>query len=388
MVKKITYVSRTTIPSRSANSIHVMKMCDALSQEGYKISLLTDPIIAKKMDSNEPEIIDDYKYYGARHHFKIIKLYYPWIKKVNGIIYSIYSFFWIKRRKTDLVFSRDLLTAFLCATYDYKVIYECHGISDSYFDIYILNKLIKYKKLNMFISISNEMYKILLHRYPEIININHLTAHDGVDLNQFGESVKKYEIRENLKYTKKDFVIGYTGSLMNGRGIELIIDLAEKLQDYKFFVAGGREFEIEYYNEYKKRERINNIFFNGFIPNGKIVKYLSACDLLLMPYQKNLTSASGIKINNTKWMSPMKMFEYMASGVPIVSSYFRVLEEVLHHNHNAYFVDPENIDEWIHAIKQLHSDIKLRKKLSENARHDVTNYTWLNRAQRIIYNLK
>ena len=81
-------------------------------------------------------------------------------------------------------------------------------------------------------------------------------------------------VPENLKYTKKDFVIGYTGSLMNGRGIELIIDLAEKLQDYKFFVAGGREFEIEYYNEYKKKKRINNIFFNGFIPNGKIGDYL------------------------------------------------------------------------------------------------------------------
>ena len=50
MNKKITYICRTTIPCRSANSIHVMKMCDALSQLGHKVSLLTDYIIAKKMN--------------------------------------------------------------------------------------------------------------------------------------------------------------------------------------------------------------------------------------------------------------------------------------------------------------------------------------------------
>ena len=72
--KKITYVSRTSIPSRSANSIHVMKMCDALSRLGYKVSLLTDPIIAKKMRSDEHEIIDENEYYGVEKHFEIVKL--------------------------------------------------------------------------------------------------------------------------------------------------------------------------------------------------------------------------------------------------------------------------------------------------------------------------
>ena len=140
----------------------------------------------------------------------------------------------------------------------------------------------------------------------------------------------------------------------------------------------------ELYKELAKKNNIGNILFLGFIPNSKLADYLNACDILMMPYQKQLYSASGKKRNSSQWMSPLKMFEYMASGNPIISSDIPVLKEVLENEVNSLLVQPDSLDEWISTINRIKNDNNLGRKLARNARSRAESYSWTKRAKNIL----
>ena len=130
----IAYVSRSSIPSRSANSIHVMNMCNALSKKTKKLYLVTDAKIGQKAGVYEAGVKDEFSYYGIEKTFEIVKIKYIWINKLTGIFFSLLSFLWVKKNNIKIVYTRDLLTAYLCSSFNCRVIYESHGISESKFD--------------------------------------------------------------------------------------------------------------------------------------------------------------------------------------------------------------------------------------------------------------
>ena len=132
---------------------------------------------------------------------------------------------------------------------------------------------------------------------------------------------------------------------------------------------------------------INNVNICGFVPNGKLHNYFAASDLLVMPYQKEVSVSSGMG-STSEWMSPMKMFEYMAARRPIISSDLPVLREVLRHEENAILIDPLDIEKWVQQIIRLRYNAELRQKLSQKAWEDVAEkYTWDKRVQNIFSKL-
>jgi glycosyltransferase involved in cell wall biosynthesis len=79
------------------------------------------------------------------------------------------------------------------------------------------------------------------------------------------------------------------------------------------------------------------------------------------------------------------MFEYLASGVPIVSSNLPVLKEILRHGENCLLVEPDNLSAWLSAIDTIEVDRSLADRLGKNAHTDYKkNYTWKRRAEKII----
>ena len=112
---------------------------------------------------------------------------------------------------------------------------------------------------------------------------------------------------------------------------------------------------------------------------------MKSVDVLLMPYQRSVSI--GVANQDTAgWMSPMKMFEYMATGVPIISSDLPVLAEVLDHKKNALLVSPERIEDWIRALDRLMKDKEFASALGVRAHNDYkSHYTWTIRAKRILH---
>ncbi len=196
---------------------------------------------------------------------------------------------------------------------------------------------------------------------------------------------QKQEIRKVLmtdSYENYKNIVGYFGHLYKGRGIEIIQALAERHQDTAFMVFGGNDEQIEVF---KKQNQLNNLKVMGYIKPAKVHEVMKAMDVLLMPYQRSVTIGRKQETDTGSYMSPMKMFEYMASCVPIISSRLPVLEEVLKDGENCLMAIPDDSSDWSMCLRRLLSDQLLVNKLAENAyRGYEAEYNWRARAQKIL----
>jgi glycosyltransferase involved in cell wall biosynthesis len=82
--------------------------------------------------------------------------------------------------------------------------------------------------------------------------------------------------------------------------------------------------------------------------------------------------------------SPLKLFEYMASGTPIVASNLPAVAEILRDGENALLVPPGDVAALTDAIRRLRDDPILGAELARQAKQDVREFTWDKRAMRIV----
>lgn len=101
--------------------------------------------------------------------------------------------------------------------------------------------------------------------------------------------------------------IGYTGYISERTNTELLRYIAEKRPEYDLVLAGPVEISTE---EFEKL-LLPNVCYEGVIPYEKMPDFLKNLDICLIPHHDNLYSRS---------MSPLKLFQYLASGRPIVST--------------------------------------------------------------------
>ena len=120
-----------------------------------------------------------------------------------------------------------------------------------------------------------------------------------------------------------------------------------------------------------------NVRTTGHRPPAEARRYLAAADVAIIPF-------SGATIIAREHTSPLKMFEYMAAGVPIVASDLPSLREVLRHEHNALLVPPDDNAALAAAIERLLSDHELAARLAGTARNEVADCTWNRRAAGIV----
>jgi glycosyltransferase involved in cell wall biosynthesis len=107
-------------------------------------------------------------------------------------------------------------------------------------------------------------------------------------------------------------------------------------------------------------------------------------DVLLMPYQENVSI--GVAGHDTaRWMSPMKMFEYLGAGVPIISSDLPVLREVLNDGYNSLLAPASDARAWISALARLEADPGLAAHIAATAHAQYEQqHTWTRRAEQIV----
>ena len=169
-----------------------------------------------------------------------------------------------------------------------------------------------------------------LEYYPTLLSPEQIIVEpDAVDLERF-EALSDVRVARLKSHLPEDvFTVGYSGHLYEGRGIDLILELVERLPTINFILMGGEEVHIENWRRVIRNRELKNVTLIGFVPNAELPLYLAACDVLLMPYQQNI-QVQGSTISTHEWMSPMKMFEYMAAKRLIISSDFPILRTVLH----------------------------------------------------------
>jgi len=374
---KIVYISAAIIPSRTANSVHVMKMCQAFVQNGHEVVLLA-PDVAQ----TEPGIDDVYGFYGVEPCFPLIKL--PWTGvKGRAYLYGLFSGLKARRLRPHLVYGRFLPGCFFSAMFGLPTVYEAHMPIERFeswsfrkVGSWMLSRLIRSGHFQRLVGISTPIQSYYQQRYAKLKG-KVLVAPDGADMPQ---DAGKLRLGNGHRLQ-----VGYVGHLYDGRGVELIVDLAKACPDADFHLVGGHEADIAYWQG--QVEGLDNIFFHGFVPPAQTDQYRQAFDVLLAPYQQKVSIYGG-RGDSSQWMSPLKIFEYMSAGKPILCSDLPVLREVLTDEETALMCDPESVQGWIAALKRLHRDEELGRRLGIAAQNEFrAKYTWKARAKTVLKRL-
>ena len=369
---KILYISNSYIPSKTANSLHVMKMCQAFADNGHETIL----VAPDRPDVTLQDVADPFEYYNVSKSYKLQFLKSPKIgKKTVGYICSLFNF--LRKNKFDVIYSRFLIGTVISVFLRRKTIFESH-------DPVFRNGLIK-KILFNYISNSKKMVKIVVisealkkiyTRYNTTLTSKLCVAHDGSD------SINDFSTRVKLRGAF-DFNVGYIGHLYPGKGVEVIELVSPMCPNVGFHIIGGLEQDIDHW---KSKIKQDNVFFYGFLPQSELTKYINSLDICLLPNQHVVSVYGGGKTNISEFTSPLKMFDYMAHKKAIISSNLPVLKEVLNDT-SSILVDPEDFEGWQKAIEQL-SDDELRNSISQKAYDDFEKkYSWKRRAKNILKEL-
>lgn len=359
--QKISYIAEINLDSKSAYKHQVLKMCDAFSELGLEVNLYV--ISKSKISFNQIR-----KNHLLKNSFKIKAIF----KKNKNLNFLSRLIFFIKINKeidNSLIYSRSVLCSLLFSLLDKNNFLEIHqensgltGFLYSFFKKKIL------KKIN-FIFISKNLKKIFsLHNKKTLI------AEDGVDIRDFNNYKNK-----NFREKKNSCV--YTGSLHRGKGFEFIIQLAKKNKNLEFFVYGDvNTTQKKLINQTK---RIKNLKMMGHVEYSKIPNVLRNHPIILMPYDKKVFG-NHRSANLADYMSPLKMFDYLASGKVIISSKNENILKILKNNYNSLICNNLSLVEWSNKIMYSMSNSNLKKILNRNAFMTAKKFTWKGRANKIL----
>lgn len=366
---KIVAVAGSTIPSDTANSIQVMKACNALVQIGHDVTLLVPGTATTDVNLKQ--------HYGLQTDFPI-----EWLSSSSRRRFTWDAVRRARVLKADILYTWFPQSAVFALLRGMPVIFEIHIQPTGTFGPLWHRAFVGLRGRKRLVSITRALVDILegdfhIHLPPEQIVI----APNGVDLERFAALPDPFTARQQLGLREAPTVM-CTGHLYAGRGAELFIALARTIPDAHFVWVGGRQEDIEFWRQRVDTNKIYNVTFVGFIPNGTLPLYQAAADILLMPYSSSIMGSSGTA-DSAAVASPMKMFEYMATGRAIASSYLPVIHEVLNET-NAVFCKPDDTNSWKIALERLLKDQRLRDELGQQAKQDAQRYTWVARAQRIL----
>ncbi len=372
---KIIYISSSVIPSRAANSIHVMKVCQAFSDLDYEVTLLAP----NAKQNYEQGVADIYEYYGVKNVFNVIKM--PWLTWLKGkvFLYSFLSALKAKTESADLVFCRDFYGAVFASLLGKKVVYESHtpiGSSDSgSLNVKAFKKLIINNNFVSLVVITHSLKEYYLEHYPSLAG-KIIVAADGAD------PVSEDVVPVKFEHSGHRMQVGYVGHLYPGRGVDVIIELASLCKWADFHIIGGAEKDIAYWRDIVGDA--SNIIFHGFVTPREAERMRIGCDVLLAPYQQSVAVAGGSG-NTVQWMSPLKVFEYMAAGKAILCADLEVLHEVLEHDRNALLCEAANAEDWAEKLTLIKDNQQKMTELGHNALSDFSaHYSWYSRVDNIM----
>lgn len=384
---KLIYLCRARIPSRKAHVTQIHKMCDAFLEQDVELELI-HPF---RWSTFEPPSSSTKEYYGLRNTIPdrtlpsldipflqniSINLWF-WVYATTYVISVLLSVCWTRlfKGKEFIIYSRDRISTLALLLFNpllnIPMYFEMHDRPGSLGG----PGGFLWRRLDGVVTISHNLKKeIRKARFPaERITVEH----DGVDLSQFADLPSKSRLRKDLQIPCNDLLVGYTGHLYPWKGSELILELAERTPDIRYITVGGTPEDVTTFKKKAVQRKLDNLTILGHQPQRTIPRYLKCFDILLLP-----TSGQGKQ--PTHYTSPLKLFEYMAAQRPIVASKLPSIEEILTDEQNALLAQPDDADDFRHQILRIKTHPELAETIARQARKHVKEYTWDQRAKRIL----
>jgi|YNPNPStandDraft_1061719.scaffolds.fasta_scaffold09024_4 glycosyltransferase involved in cell wall biosynthesis len=382
---ELIYLANVRLPTEKAHGLQIMKMCEAFAQAGATVEL----VIPRRVNTPQMQRVEDlWTYYDIKIPFTLTSLScldWPWLVRLGleplwfRLIVASFSLaalrFLIHQRRRQrefVLYTRDEhLTPWLLRfkrCLGLRVFFEAHTTHGLWWAQ-------RFRNVDGLITITYGLKQEFVEAGmpPERC----LVAPDGVDLSRFSQLPERLQARGLLHLPAERPIVCYTGHLFPWKGVHTLVESAGLLPEVQFVIVGGMPEDVEALRRFAADHHVTNVQLVGHVPPTQVPLYLAAADVLVLPN-------SAREEISAHYTSPMKLFEYMAAGRPIVASDLPSLREVLTHNRNAILVKPDDPHALADGLRHLLSSPPLAACLATTAREAVSSYTWQARAQNLL----
>jgi glycosyltransferase involved in cell wall biosynthesis len=368
---KLVYVANSRFPSEKAQSDQVMAMCRSFALLDHEVTLLVP-------DRKPVQHDDPFAYYGVEPSFAFKRLpcvdaiRWLWLGRI-GLWIQTSTFLWslrkeLRRLKPDVVFSRELYV-FGAPGIPGKRVWESHALHRSWWATRIA------KSLDAIVTLTRASRDRLVE--SGVVADRVIVESDAVDPKMFEKKYDRQAVRRELGIPEDAYVCLYTGKFttMNmSKGLDESIEAVERLsrngKNILLLAVGGTPQELERYSE--KASSVVRLL--GHQPQATLGKFYAVADLLLMPFPYTEHYAY--------YMSPLKLFEYLMSGVPMVATDLPSVREIVSES-SAFIAKPGDVESLEKEIRLAVDQPEEGKRRGEAAKQLSTRYTWMERARRI-----
>ncbi len=396
MTQVILYPTITRFPMERANSIQVVNTCHALAEKGCRVELFV-------LKSSAQSTAECLKFYGLHpvENFRIVRM--PFMKSGSSIVWNmsayaacLASLHYSLSAKHDLVvITRDLFIARMLLprlrSKKFKLFYECHHVEYLFREemprLYegikpLPEHKIKrirereekvYKNVSGIITITRHLRKMLEEKFGAIASVE-VIPDGGISVGTSGYGA----LRKDANGEKKIKNLLYVGDLSPAKGVDVLLRALKNVPDVHLTLAGGLSYEknLNHATSLSKALEISSrVSFKEYVPPAEVHELYKEADILLLPLSPSL--------QNSYFTSPLKLFEYMSTGKPIIAARLPAIEEILTDKVTALLVTPDDADEWVKGIKVLLSDKVLAQAMAQNALNLSKEFTWEKRAEKI-----
>ncbi|MEA5388457.1 glycosyltransferase [Haloarculaceae archaeon H-GB2-1] len=203
---------------------------------------------------------------------------------------------------------------------------------------------------------------------------------NAVDLDEYEPEVGKQQAREQTGLPNDERLAVYTGSLLKSKGAYELARASEHI-DGKVVLVGGKPARQAEMETFVESEGLDDVVLVGRVDPDRVPLYQFAADVLVLPALDEAFETH----HQPEYTSPLKLFEYMAARRPLVASDIPALHEILTDGQNALLVDPGSPTAIAAAADRLGSNDRLSERLVTAAFETVSEYTWSNRAERLLH---
>ena len=197
---RIFYISTSFIPSRTANSVHVLKQCDALCAEGHSVEL----VLPSRKKSAEMDLDAVWQSYGLRNQFGIAKVQSA--KSWGQMIFPLGAAYHAYYRKAELVYTRSLNVAAATSLFGIPTVYEAHSVPNGRLSSVYFSGLLRGCGFRFIVAISEPLKRLLKERFKRFgLKSEHIyTEPDGVDLAGYDSSLRLLKHEPCWVWTKRN----------------------------------------------------------------------------------------------------------------------------------------------------------------------------------------
>lgn len=394
---KVAEIASGHIPSRWAHSINVVSHASAFAKAGHQVELFSVERFYEARLRRQTSLAEWYGVHdipvtyvrenGWKYYFET-----PLVQRAFGFFNRVtdHRYFPVSRtaRKIARIVSERGIQFCHCRSNDVvppllklgiPLVWETHNPTvrtqvpiirqilneahnPNFRALFTQNKMVR----DAYLALDFPQEKIVVH--PNAIDL------ELYQPEQLDSQIKS--IRQEMDTGREEFVVAYTGHLYPGRGIDDLLEAAKRCAGFKFWVVGGNPEDVDRHKHHARQLGLKNVVFTGFVSKGRIPAITRAADVLIMPYTRETPT--------WREMSPIKMYEYLAAGRPVIATDLPNISEVIETGVHGLLVPEKSPAEIAHGIGKLAADAALCRQMGAASAKLAQKYSFRTRVEHIL----